>query len=315
MKTLNIIIVLIFFHSFTSNAEAEKLKKWGYIPHYSKLNKIYLNKTIPNMDVVSITGFKLNATGKLDYKKSVLFDRVIRTSKINKTKIYPHISFKSVSTGKKILDSSKLRKISINSISGLIKKYNFKGINLDFEYLPANYSIKLSRFLFELKKKSDNTVITMAVFPSIDFPEKWSGFHNLKHISPYLDAIIIMCYDYHRPGTKPGPVTDINWAEKNVLLALKFIKPDKIWLGIPSYGYRWSSNGTTKVVSSRYGLKLAKKYGYRRHISGNVFISYKKGKKDYKIYFSDKNTREKLMRLAERYKLKGTALWRLGFEE
>ena len=113
-----------------------------------------------------------------------------------------------------MLKSGKVRYRAASAVKEMCETYGFPGIHLDFEYFPPEDSFFLALFLKELKDKMKNLVVSMAVFPQAEFPEKWSRFHDLTKISRHLDEIVIMCYDYHRPGTGPGPVTDKNWADK-----------------------------------------------------------------------------------------------------
>ena len=173
-------------------------------------------------------------------------------------------------------------------------KHGFPGIHLDFEYLPPEYSKQLGLFLDDLNKEYSGT-ITMAVFPKIGIPEKWSGFHDLAVISPRVDEVVLMCYDLHGSHTGPGPVTDVKWAEKNIKYALSLIEPGRLWLGIPAYGYRWCGKKAT-ALSSRHGVKKAEQHNARRDPSGTLF--YKSGNSCI-TYISDSHTRSLLTGLVK----------------
>ena len=315
-KILLTVFYLLFIHILSSGEIDNSITDiWGYILHTSKLNNNYIKRTIPSLKAVSITGYTLKKTGQLKYNNNRLISTVLKNAEEHHVKIYPLVNFKSSSDGHTVLNSIKLRNLSIKNIRNLVIKNNFNGVHIDFEYLPPSDSTVLAEFLRILRLNMKNKKITMAIFPQVGFPQKWSGFHNLQVISPYIDMIVLMCYDYHRPGTGPGPVTDLNWSEKNIKEALKYLKSKQVWLGIPAYGYKWSNNKKTTAISSRLGKKLAEKHGYRRHPSGNIFISFRDSAGRHNIYFSDKLARKNLKQLASKYNLRGVAIWRLGFEE
>ena len=157
--------------------------------------------------------------------------------------------------------------------------------------------------------------LTMAIFPPVDFPGKWSGFHNLDLIGPYLDEIVLMCYDYHRPGTPAGPVVDLEWAKRNVIRVLKSVSPEKVWLGVPAYGYDWTGKGRARVFPARDAARLAAKHHAIRHASGSLYFRYRDQAGTHEVYVADRETRNRMEALAASFYLKGTALWRLGFEE
>ncbi len=189
------------------------------------------------------------------------------------------------------------------------------GLHLDFEYLPPDDAQGLATFLGELRPALGGRRLTMAIFPPVDFPGKWSGFHNLDLIGSFLDEIVLMCCDTHRPGTPAGPVVDLEWAERNVSQVLKSVGPEKVWLGVPAYGYDWAGKGGARVISVRDAAKLAEKHHAIGHASGNLYFYYRDQAGTHEVYVADRETRKRMEALAASFGLKGTALWRLGFEE
>ena len=165
-----------------------------------------------------------------------------------------------------------------------------------------------------MKAHDESLFLSMALFPQIGFPAKWAGFHDYARLAPLLDEAVLMCYDLHRRGTVPGPVVSVSWAEENVRHALRHFRPEKLWLGIPAYGYAWTAGGV-EVVSARSGVRKAALYDGVRHESGCLYFEHRRGKETIKTYIADSHTRRELENLALKKKLKGTALWRLGLED
>jgi spore germination protein YaaH len=304
-----LIFVLIIFSNVYCSGEAVSLS-WGYIVHTDKLPDAYLNNVMNRYAVVSITGFILDDSGTLTTPSGSTFDALKALSGKSSASVYPIISFKTPSAGRRLLSSKQAQLRAARNIASCAGKNKFKGIHLDFEYLPPEDAPRLGSFLDQLRRKFRG-VITLAVFPQVDFPQKWSGFHDLSVISPRVDQLVIMCYDLHGIHTGPGPVTDVRWAEKNILHALAYVDASKVWLGVPAYGYRWCGNHAV-AVSSKQGIKEAASHTVRRDPSG--CLSYESGNSCI-TYLSDLYTRSLLSDLARRYGLAGTALWRIGFEE
>lgn len=204
--------------------------------------------------------------------------------------VFPLVTFTSSSDGRKVLASVNFRKRAIAEVAALVRNADYGGVHLDLEYLPPEDTPKLADFLRELRPELNGKLLSMAVFPPVDFPEKWSGFHRLSLIGPLLDEIVLMTYDYHRPGTPPGPVVDLRWVERNISEVLKSMQPDKVWLGTPAYGYEWSADGKTKVISARDGVRLAKDHNAVRHESGTLHfhLSGEDGMRE--VYVADAET-------------------------
>ncbi|MCP4136784.1 MAG: hypothetical protein GY754_37790 [bacterium] len=316
MKFIRLILLFILVVSLPGGtAEAPAVKTWAYILHSSRLSSRNLDSTLPKLDAACITGFKLTSKGKIKHSKGRLYSRVRKKTKKYGVPLYPLIGFSSVAVGRKILRSPGLRKKAISSILRLVKKHNFTGVHLDFEYLPPAYAPRLAQFLKELRPALKGSTLSMALFPPVEFPARLCGFHDPGLLAPHLDQVVLMCYDYHSHRSGPGPVTGVEWSRKNISEMLRHFKPGQVWLGIPAYGYHWREKGRTRALSARAGMKLVRKYGSSRHPSGCVFVSYKDSKGRHTVYFSDKTTRRRLTNLARKQNLAGTALWRMGFED
>ncbi len=305
------LIIILLFQELSANEK--KPGRWGYILHSSALSDNYLETVIPGYSVICLTGFKIVEGGSITVESPGMFNKIKRISEKNRVTLYPLISFKSASLGHGILNSDTLRRKAARAIAVFARSSGVSGVHLDFEYLPPGDAGKLGDFLYFLRKAYQGT-ISMAVFPPVRFPEKWSRFHDLEIISSRVDEIVLMCYDFHGTHSGPGPVTDVGWSEKNIQRVLKHMKPSSTWLGIPAYGYRWCGSRAV-ALSARQGVRLARDHSAVRDPSGTLRFSYKEAGKSCTAYISDSHTRLLLHKLSSRYGLAGTALWRLGFED
>ncbi len=313
MKQIIYSVLTILLLSQVLSAGEKKPGRWGYILHNSSLTDNYLRTVIPGYSVICLTGFNIVEGGAVSIASIGMFDKIKAITDKNGITLYPLISFKSAALGHRILNSETLRHKTAAAISAFARSSGVGGIHLDLEYLPPEDAARLGDFLSELRKAYSGK-ISMAVFPPIGFPEKWSRFHDLKIISSRVDEIVLMCYDYHGLHSGPGPVTDARWSEKNIQIVLKHMKPSSTWLGIPAYGYRWCGSRAV-ALSARQGVRLAMDHSPARDQSGTLRFSYKEAGMSCTAYISDRQTRLLLQKLSSRYGLAGTNLWRLGFED
>lgn len=312
MKQLfcQLLIFLLIFFPYNSHSRDNKAATWGYLVHTDNLSEAYLQSIMTRFSVICITGFKLGVNERMTAPPGQFLHTIKVIAGKKGVTLYPVISFVSTGAGSRILSDEQARKSAARAIAVLAINNGFPGIHLDFEYLRPEYAKRLGLFLEDLRKEFRGS-ITMAVFPHIGFPGKWSGFHDLSVISPLVDAVVLMCYDLHGSHTGPGPVTDVAWAENNIAYALSYIKPGRLLLGMPAYGYRWCG-GRATALSSRKGVKQAAQRNAKRDPSGTLFF---KSGNSCLTYLSDRHTRSLLKSLADRYGLAGTAVWRIGFEE
>ncbi len=204
---MSIITLLL---SICTNCQGEvdhggkSLERWGYALIESVKSNIevkYLENAVQSLNVLSITGYKVGSDGQLHAPSAEQQRDIASLAGKSALNIQPLVTFKSSSEGRILLSTETARQRAIANLASLAQDGLYVGLHLDFEYLPPEDAPKLSTFLKELHSKLNGKKLTMAVFPPVDFPEKWSGFHDLKLIGPHLDEIVLMCYDYHRPGT------------------------------------------------------------------------------------------------------------------
>lgn len=290
--------------------------RWAYLlPNYLlETEDTVLRKKLSFYEILSFTGTYLDRYGKIhsSIPSGKIRNRLNKLFPDKKFILYPLLTFKSSKDAKLFLSNNRLFSAASKNIQKSVQEKEYDGIHLDIENIPASYSDSLSEFVktVSVPMRDKKLHISMAVFPE-EF--RYAGLHNLNSLKDSLDEIIIMAYDLHDSRTKAGCVTDPDWAEENIKSALEKFEPERIRLGIPSYGYTWSEK--TSVISAEQGKKMMKKGKWKRDSSGCIEIIHSKNGKRAFTLFSDKELREKLSSLARKYRLHGTALWRLGLED
>jgi spore germination protein YaaH len=68
-----------------------------------------------------------------------------------------------------------------------------------------------------------------------------SGYwvYDYAAMGEVVDRIRVMAYDYSYAGGEPGPIAPIEWVRSLVDAITDLVPPEKIDLGIPTYGYDW----------------------------------------------------------------------------
>jgi len=218
-----------------------------------------------------------------------------------------------------ILVDPDIRTKTVNNIVDLVEKYNFDGVNIDFESIPPWTRNGYTSFIRELSSKlrKNNKLITISVFPKIDVPLELQGAYDYSALGSLVDRMIIMTYDNHWSNGPAGPVAPIKWVEENIKYALEYIPSGKILLGIANYGYDWPTSGPGSDISARQALKLAYEKDANLQWS-NVFQSpfyyYWDSQQKHEVWFESSSSMAFKLDLVNRYNLQGIAIWRLGNE-
>ncbi|KAK9504293.1 hypothetical protein O3M35_010659 [Rhynocoris fuscipes] len=140
------------------------------------------------------------------------------------------------------------REVFTRSLMNFVRKYQFDGIDLDWEF-PTQRGGRpedKDNFIALIKDMkaaltAEGYILTAAISASLDILK--AGY-DLPQVYRHLDLVHLMCYDYHglwetKTGANAplGPPTDPLTIEASVKYLLSHgIKPDKLVLGVPMYG-------------------------------------------------------------------------------
>ena len=222
-------------------------------------------------------------------------------------------------TVKRILNSPIKKQKLIDDIIAVLKKYNFIGVNIDFEEIMMESDKPLVAFQKQLYEQlhAQNFLVSQDVIP-------FNDEYNFKALSSYNDYLILMAYDQHHAETKPGPNSSQKWIEAAVVDIAQKVPANKVILAIPAFGHDWQLDKKEKVIKQNdvtYQQAIANAKNSEAKIdydndSYNLYYQYYDGEDHlHKVYFVDAATNFNSLRFATEMNLAGTSLWRLGGED
>ena len=205
------------------------------------------------------------------------------------------------------------------NIRDVLVDYQLDGVNLDLEKTaPAD------RRLFSQLIQTWSRLFQRANFiVSIDVPAKtesdplnvWRGSFEYKSIGQSFDEVILMTYEEHWGGSPPGSVASLSWVTQVLNYAIANIARDKIFMGIPLYGYDWPEGGTGKAISYQRAIELAQRQGAPLQWDAtqhSTFFRYETGGVRHTVYFEDPRSLREKLELAEQKGIRGVALWEMN---
>ena len=293
-----------------AQANTKNLKSWAYLIPASFYASGFESR-LKNYYVLCLGVYRLDQAGNLYLRPKLTGKQWQQLGRLRKgRKLYPLISLRSARAGANMLADATARSRAIAKLSALMQQRNYDGMHIDFEYLTDKHRPNFKLFLGELKKVMKDKTLSIAAFPPFYGRPDEAAFHDVKDLKDVIDEVMYMTYDYHKK--KPGPVTHLGWVEKNIREGLKHISAERIWLGIPGYGYEWQPPKTRpRALSQRATKQLCTNHRCMRHDSGMLKLT-RPGKI---AYLMDYKMHHRLVKLAQHLGVRGWALWRIGFEE
>lgn len=219
------------------------------------------------------------------------------------------------------LSNENTRKKVIDKTLELCKKYNMKGINIDFEHTKIEDRDNITAFVNEFREKAgDDFIITVDVTPQIS-SDVTKEPYDRKALAEVSDYIIVMAYDQHWGSSdEAGSVAQYKWVEGSINVLFRNVPNRKMILGVPLYTRLWKeSNGkvTSKTISMNEVANIIASKGLNPSWdkdSQQNYVQYEENGSTYKIWIEDANSLEKKVSLVNKYNLAGVGSWRLGFE-
>lgn len=211
----------------------------------------------------------------------------------------------------------------IDEVLYYIDYYNYDGVEVDFESVPAADRDNLTNFLKKLHDKLEPEGYTLMIAvpaKTYDNPkDNWNGAFDYKAIGEIVDTVMIMSYDEHWSGGSAGPISSLPWFEKVAEYASKTIPNKKVLMGIPLYGYDWPKNGKARALKQAGIENVRQKYNATIQLdvkSSTPFYTYtdESGVR-HEVWFEDNDSIAKKVEVVNKYGFKGVGLWRLGYEE
>lgn len=295
----------IFFPSPVSAAEYSKFEISGWIPYWRSASGtqealIHINtfqEINPFVFTVKTDGTLFDA-GKIDQEPWVSFFKSIEGKNL---RVIPTIMWSDGQNIHKILSNKILRDAHIKGIVEMANKYNFDGVDIDYEAKLADTNPYFSIFLRDLfKALGTKKWLMCTVEPrtpldsrNVSATSTPSYANDYKELNKWCDRVRIMAYDqasvdkkltlaYDQPYI---PVADVRWVEKVMREAMQTINKNKLMLGIPTYGYEYEVIPLTHgyrynklwAFNQRYAVELAQKLGVapQRNVAGELSFIYR----------------------------------------
>ena len=220
----------------------------GYLYDSDNCQSISID-VISKLDYVNYS-FALIDNGRAYIKEKNNLDKILKYKDIG-VKISLSIGGWGADGFSEAVSSKNSRKIFIDSIIDLIKKYDFDGSDLDWEYPSVSFANissskdDISNFVFlckELKERFlefDKKIILSAAVPCSD------KYYDYKELNKLLDYVNIMSYDlsvssdiakHHCNLYANKEIHSYSSADEAVKQIMRYVPKEKIVIGIAFYG-------------------------------------------------------------------------------
>ena len=286
-----------------------------------------LRKTLPNLTYLSIFSYQVNADGSLDTINDLPLIQAARSFRVAPLMVITNIGenggFDS-DLASTILGSTSIQNTLLDNIIRIMGEKNYSGLDIDFEYIyprdRENYNNFLRRAAARLRPLGYS--ITTALAPKISADQEGVLYeaHDYPVHGALADHVILMTYEWGYTYSPPRAVAPINEVRRVLNYAVTAIPREKIFMGIPNYGYNWTlpfeEGSAAQTISNTGAVDLAYEVGswisYDPIAQAPFFRYYDSNGKQHEVWFEDARSILAKLSLANEFKLGGISYWTIN---
>ncbi|KUG04480.1 putative peptidoglycan hydrolase yvbx, not involved in spore germination [hydrocarbon metagenome] len=275
-----------------------------------------LNDNIRYFTDIAFRWYETNEYGHLSYEYKDDYQAVLDLVSRHNVKTHASVVLMDSSKLHQLLSNSQNRKMLIGNLMDQVNKYGYDGVNIDFEFINAGDAAHFTTFLKELKAVlGAEKELSAAVFARTE-SDQWPTGYEYAKIGQIADQVVVMAYDYHYKTSSAGAVAPLWWVEKVVDYMTARIPAHKIMLGMATYGYDWSSNGSAQTITAEKLAGIKEKYQVTEHFDSKSMSPYYTYSDEYKnsheIWMENERSLKGKLDKATGARLGGISFWRIG---
>ncbi len=212
----------------------------------------------------------------------------------------------------------------VANIKAKLRQRGYAGLDVDFEFVFAQdagpYAAFIRRLRQELSPLGYPVIVALAPKTSADQKGLLYEGHDYAALGQAADQLLLMTYEWGYTYGPPMAVAPLPNVRRVVEYALTEIPAQKLWLGVPNYGYDWPLpfvQGQSKAtsISNQYAVQLALRYGAAiqyDQTAQSPWFRYTDGQgREHEVWFEDARSIQAKLALIPEYGLYGAGYWNL----
>ena len=294
---------------------------------YPFIRPALLQQTLPYMTYLTPFTYGFLPTGQLIVPED---EEMLRTALRYGAAPWMHLSTLTErdtfdnALGSNLLRSPAVQQVLIDNVERTIGEKNYRGLDVDFEYLDRDLAEEYAAFIMALRQRLNPKGIPVLVALAPKSSAEQQGLlyeaHNYALLAEAANAVLLMTYEWGYRYGPPMAVAPMPQVRRVLDYALTEMPPEKIFLGVPTYGYDWPlpyERGKTQAlsISPLEALRLARQYGaeiqYDTTAEAPYFYYTAPDGAAHVVWFEDARASLAKFSLAQERGLQGIGLWNL----
>ncbi len=228
----------------------------------------------------------------------------------------------------RVLGDPNLSAAVTDAVVRAVTEKGYGGADVDFEYIPAEYADDYARFLEGLRDALPESMpLFVSLAPKVrrDQPGLLYEAHDYRALGAAADRALLMTYEWGYTYGPPLAVAPLGEVRRVVEYAVSEIEPEKLFLGMPNYGYDWAlpyvrGESMARSLSNTAAVELALDRGaaisYDEAAEAPTFSYYDRPRTyadavEHIVWFENARSVEAKLRLAREFGFYGVGVWNI----
>lgn len=293
---------------------------------YPSIDQQVLRKTLPYLTYLSVFSYGFDSLGRLLPQNAEAITRIARQYGVRPLLVLTTLGEDgqfSSTRAQQLLRDATARSALIENLAQTLAAQGFAGVDIDFEYIPAEDAAAYADFVRAVRARlapmGYTVMVALAPKTSAGQPGLLYEAHDYAALGAAADDVLLMTYEWGYALSEPMAVAPIDKVEQVVRFAVSQIPPDKIFLGMPNYGYDWTlpyikGQSRARSLGNMQATEQAVQVGAPIRfdtVAQSPHYNYWRERAEHEVWFEDaRSVRAKLL-LAGEYQLRGVSIWNI----
>ncbi len=293
---------------------------------YPNIDRAILRKTLPYLTYLAVFSFGVQPDGSLVYIDDRGLPEAAREFGAVPLMVLTTLAEDGSFSGERasqFLNNPDAQEKLIDNLIDCLQKRGYGGVDVDFEFIPPADRERYAAFLSNLTTRLNAVGLTVMAALAAKTSAAQKGLlheaHDYALIGQAVNDVLLMTYEWGYSRSEPMAVAPLDQVRAVVRYAASVIPTDKIFLGIPNYGYDWTlphvpGQSVARTIGNVEAVEQAINQGADIEYDETAqtpHYQYYRDRVQHEVWFEDARSVQAKLNLAREFGLRGIGVWNI----